>query len=149
MEVDKLQTARLIKNGRLAKGYTQQDLAEQTNVSLRSIQRIENGEVTARAYTLKLLATALELKLPVQLESQDEKTANEKSPLRNSNGLLLKKILFSAVGGICILLFSAAFLSQAPNFPETTFELFTFWGLVTSFYLIVLTRIFRVEKTAE
>lgn len=146
MLVDKLQTARLIKNGRLAKGYTQLDLAERTNVSLRSIQRIENGEVTARAYTLKLLAAALELELPVQKEYLGEKTIEELLP-RNNKELLPKKLLLSAVGGICILLFSAAFLSQASSFPETSFELFTFWGLVTSFYLIVLTRIFRIDKS--
>jgi transcriptional regulator with XRE-family HTH domain len=45
---------------RLAKGFTQTELAEQCNLSLRTIQRIESTEVTPRSYTLKLLFKSLE-----------------------------------------------------------------------------------------
>lgn len=40
---------------------TQEDLAAKTDVSARTIQRIENDEVEARAYTLQNIANALEL----------------------------------------------------------------------------------------
>lgn len=143
MEQDKLQIARLVKNGRLAKGYTQQELAEQTNISLRSIQRIENGEVVARMYTLKMLADALEIEFPVAEEKLTSKTVLvESEPLFNNwRG---RKLLLAVLWGSSLLLFSAAFLSQAPTFPETSFELFTFWGCVVSFYLIILTRVIKV-----
>ena len=49
-----------IKKLRLDKGMTQEELAERTNLSTRTIQRIENGEVDPRAYTLQTLASALE-----------------------------------------------------------------------------------------
>jgi transcriptional regulator with XRE-family HTH domain len=44
---------------RNSRGLTQEDLAENTNISVRTIQRIENGEVKPRAYTLKILSAAL------------------------------------------------------------------------------------------
>jgi uncharacterized Tic20 family protein len=45
---------------RLQKGLTQEQLAEICEVSTRTIQRIECGEVDPRAYTLQCLAKALE-----------------------------------------------------------------------------------------
>ena len=45
---------------RQQKGLTQEQLAERCEVSARTIQRIENGEVDPRAYTLQCLGTALE-----------------------------------------------------------------------------------------
>lgn len=48
-----------IKELRILKGLTQEDLAEKTNLSVRTIQRIESGDVDPRTYTLNLLAEAL------------------------------------------------------------------------------------------
>src|SRR5512139_1546828 len=45
---------------RQQKGLTQEQLAEQCEVSTRTIQRIESGEVDPRAYTLQCLSTILE-----------------------------------------------------------------------------------------
>jgi len=45
---------------RQQKGLTQEQLAELCEVSARTIQRIENGEVDPRAYTLQCLSKALE-----------------------------------------------------------------------------------------
>jgi len=45
---------------RQTKGFTQEQLAEQCEVSPRTIQRIESGEVDPRAYTLQCLSTALD-----------------------------------------------------------------------------------------
>jgi uncharacterized Tic20 family protein/DNA-binding Xre family transcriptional regulator len=44
---------------RQLKGLTQEQLAEKCEVSTRTIQRIENGEVDPRAYTLHCLGEAL------------------------------------------------------------------------------------------
>ncbi len=52
-----------IKELRLLKGLTQEDLAERTHLSVRTIQRIESGDVDPRTYTLSLLAEALEVEL--------------------------------------------------------------------------------------
>lgn len=48
-----------IKEIRSSVGMTQQELADAAKIDLRTIQRIENGEVVPRTYTLKLLAKAL------------------------------------------------------------------------------------------
>lgn len=45
---------------RLQKNMTQEQLAEQCEVSTRTIQRIENGEVDPRSYTLQCLSEALD-----------------------------------------------------------------------------------------
>ncbi len=45
---------------RKAKGLTQEELVEKCNLNVRTIQRIEAGEVTPRSYTVKALFEALD-----------------------------------------------------------------------------------------
>ncbi len=45
---------------RKAKGLTQEELVEKCNLNVRTIQRIESGEVTPRSYTVKALFEALD-----------------------------------------------------------------------------------------
>lgn len=45
---------------RKAKGLTQEELVEKCNLNVRTIQRIESGEVTPRSYTVKTLFEALD-----------------------------------------------------------------------------------------
>ena len=45
---------------RQTKGFTQEQLAEKCEVSARTIQRIESGEVDPRAYTLQCLSETLD-----------------------------------------------------------------------------------------
>src|SRR5512136_80067 len=56
---------------RQQKGLTQEQLAELCEVSPRTIQRIESGEVDPRAYTLQCLGKALEF------DFGEENTTNE------------------------------------------------------------------------
>jgi transcriptional regulator with XRE-family HTH domain len=56
-----MNTGQFIREQRLKKGMTQEDLAAKTDVSARTIQRIENAEVAARAYTLQNIASALQI----------------------------------------------------------------------------------------
>jgi uncharacterized Tic20 family protein/DNA-binding Xre family transcriptional regulator len=56
---------------RQQKGLTQEQLAERCEVSPRTIQRIESGEVDPRAYTLHCLSTVLEF------DFGEENTTNE------------------------------------------------------------------------
>ena len=44
---------------RQEKGLTQEELVAECNISVRTIQRIEAGEVTPRAYTIKTILSAL------------------------------------------------------------------------------------------
>ncbi|WP_299217083.1 helix-turn-helix transcriptional regulator [uncultured Dokdonia sp.] len=45
---------------RQQKGFTQEELVEQCNISVRTIQRIEAGEVSPRIYTIKTILAALD-----------------------------------------------------------------------------------------
>src|SRR5690554_5513125 len=45
---------------RKAKGLTQEELVERCNINVRTIQRIEAGEVTPRSFTIKSIMDALE-----------------------------------------------------------------------------------------
>ncbi len=53
------------------KGLTQEQLAEKCEVSARTIQRIESGEVDPRAYTLRCLGQALDF------DFEEQSTGNE------------------------------------------------------------------------
>ena len=67
-----MKTGQLIKDLRIKKGLTQEELADQTELSSRTIQRIENGEVDPRAYTLQMIAKALEVDFSLFLEEENE-----------------------------------------------------------------------------
>ena len=53
------------------KGFTQEQLAEKCEVSPRTIQRIESGEVDPRAYTLQCLSETLDF------DFMEDNTSNE------------------------------------------------------------------------
>ncbi|UYZ60360.1 helix-turn-helix domain-containing protein [Hymenobacter latericus] len=56
-------SATRIQSIRKRKGYSQELLAEHSGVSLRTIQRVEQGETVPRGHTLQALATALGVSL--------------------------------------------------------------------------------------
>lgn len=75
---------------------TQEDLAAKTDVSARTIQRIENEEVDARAYTLQNIAAALEVDFAVlnalnyPVQDKEHKEFNDKQiwlPMLHLSGL--------------------------------------------------------------
>ncbi len=74
----------MIKETRISKGYSQEELAARSGVSVRSIQRIENGESTPRGSTLQLISKALEVDLAVLLpeEKTNKKSTNETNAIQ-------------------------------------------------------------------
>ena len=66
-----------LKQLRKKKGFSQQELAALSQLSLRTVQRIEKGETEPIGHTLTQLANALEVS-PEQLQNDD--TSN-KSPI--------------------------------------------------------------------
>lgn len=62
---------------RKSKGFTQEKLAEKSNLSIRTIQRLESGEDSSLE-TLRLVANALEVPVNELFETVDHTTkANE------------------------------------------------------------------------
>lgn len=78
-----METQSIAKNlvyQRKLKGYTQEELSEKTQVTIRTIQRIEKGDVTPHLQTVKLLATALDIEVNdlLILENPKEETIQKK-----------------------------------------------------------------------
>jgi transcriptional regulator with XRE-family HTH domain len=85
-----------IKETRLRKGLTQEELAEKTDISVRTIQRIENGEVDPRSFTLQTIASVLEINFEEfsnygKEESTVDQTQNDNLwiPLLHLSGLFV------------------------------------------------------------
>ena len=129
--------AALIKKGRMAKGYTQKELSELSHISIRSIQRVENGDILPRNYTIKTLAGILDqpfeqfLKIlnaqPVEVKEITQ-TGTKRRPLFFMNKS--QRIILSAGSCLSIFFLAWAFIAQSSRFPETTFELLVFSTLV-------------------
>ena len=66
-----MKTGQLIRELRLKKGITQEELAAKTDISVRTIQRIESGDVDPRAFTLQSIAAALEVDYEVLVSSRN------------------------------------------------------------------------------
>lgn len=58
---------------RKAKGLTQEELVEKCNINVRTLQRIESGEVMPRSYTIKTIFTALDCTIYNSTEKQSNK----------------------------------------------------------------------------
>lgn len=143
---DKKMTAIWLREGRLSKGLTQKELSERSNISIRSIQRIENGELIPRSFTLKTLAGILELSFEEFLTSaRKQNIVIADNDVETAAGLNTAQRVVLSIGiGLGIILLAFAFVVQAPHFPETTFELLLL--LVTVLATITSTLYFVWKK---
>lgn len=75
-----LSLAERLKYYRKSKGYTQEELSHETQVTVRTIQRIENAEVNPHLNTVKLLAAALDIEVTelLPLKNPKEETIKKK-----------------------------------------------------------------------
>src|SRR5512145_510264 len=58
---------------RKSKGLTQEELVEKCNLNVRTLQRIESGEVTPRSYTIKIIFAALDYNVNSSLITNSNK----------------------------------------------------------------------------
>lgn len=125
--------ADLVKDKRMRLGYTQKEVSEMSSISLRSIQRIEKGEVMPRMHTLKILANCLDFSLDAinVAKPVDDKSLDKYKITLSLSAIILPVLLF------------AAFMAQSSTFPETTFELLIAWFLILSLIFILLLKIWR------
>ena len=101
-----METGKLIKELRIKKGMTQEELAEKTELSTRTIQRIENGQVDPRSYTLQMIAKALEVDF--SLFTANKADATEEPENQNNTWLG-----FLHLSGILPLLFPTLLMWRA------------------------------------
>lgn len=144
MFYDKNKIGESIKMQRIAKGWTQNQLSEYSGIGLRSIQRIENGEVNARFYTL----TKLQEKLDIQFDETHAIVINQKSDLAKESifSTRTRKILLSYIVGFIIAILSGIFLVRSATFPETNFEMFVFSCFLITVYSAILLFMWRKSK---
>lgn len=108
------------------KGLTQKELAEQCNVDIRTIQRIESGDVVPRMYTVNLLSKALDTEIQLSADAADKVVIDEK---------YIKQMRFS---WICGILFSINYLWVSYNIISGRFDNATKLSLVLNVVGIVL-----------
>ncbi len=73
-----MELSKKIVRARKKQGLTQEELAGLTNITVRTIQRIESGESIPRAFTIKALARALETSFEeLTSETQTERLENQ------------------------------------------------------------------------
>src|ERR1035437_4976339 len=66
---------------RKAKGFTQEELVEKCNINVRTLQRIESGEVTPWSYTIRTIFTALDYNMYDSSNNQTNRFATAGSIL--------------------------------------------------------------------
>ena len=116
---------------RKQKGLTQEELVEQCNINVRTLQRIENGEVTPRSYTVKTILSALDYDFET-LQYTKESGLNEIAKISKNEAKSIHRLLTMAwVAGI--LFFIAAIFEGITDYVRFDNGDFVFgsWGHVT------------------
>lgn len=93
-----------IKELRLKKGLTQEELATNTDIQVRTIQRIENDIVNARSYTIQRIAKALDVNFEKLNNSQNNSEENNPEKilqhysLKNNQGTIFLYVGIILIG---------------------------------------------------
>lgn len=125
--------AKVVRDQRHSKGFTQKELAEISKISLRSIQRIEQGKVKPRMYTLKVLSKTLDFSMDFLSVVNSTQNNSKAQPSK-------KRLIISISSGLVFFLLAGAFLVQSASFPETTFEHLIYWAAV-----LILVTLFQLQ----
>lgn len=98
---------------RKQKGFTQEELVEQCNINVRTIQRIEAGEVTPRSFTLKTILNVLG-------EDLDNLKESESPPFENFSFEGIKSsAFFIKLAWICgLIYFLSGFVEFAVDYAR-------------------------------
>src|SRR5688572_17831338 len=134
---------------RTAKGLTQEELVELCNISIRTIQRIENGEVTPRSFTVKTILAALghDFDKISDSEGSKEKSWMERLLLTDVNSnqrpaFVVKQLNVAWIFGV--LYFILGFLEGPAEYFRVAFDEMIFGrnGYVVIKVLVLLSYIF-------
>ncbi len=115
--------AEKIKQMRTQKGFSQEKLAEKTNLSLRTIQRVENGKSDPRGNTIIRIADALNVTIDTFLDSQKEENKTYLASLHIS---ALSFLLFPLLGIISPLLLWISKKDQIKSLTSHSKKLLSF-----------------------
>lgn len=109
-----------IKQARKRAGLTQQDLANETGLSLRTIQRIEKGDQDVSGYSLRQISTALDVPLEQLILPNVNQVRIETSSAGAVKALYLSSLLFviNPLLGIIV----PAILSYSRPYKDTFYK---------------------------
>ena len=138
-----------VKELRNSKGLSQEDLAEKSKLSVRTIQRIENGETVPRGDTLKRLAVSLQVSPD---EIIDWKTIEDKNVITMLNLSQLGYLVFPLLGIIIPLVIwilkkekvkdvdttGKAILNFQISWIVVMFTLYSLWGISMIFQVTLI-----------
>jgi uncharacterized Tic20 family protein len=127
-----------VKELRLSNGYSQEYLADESKLNLRTIQRIESGTTVPRGDTLSRLASALKVS-PDELLDWSKQEDRGQLLLLNLSGLSL--ILNPFLGLIIPLAIWVSKRDKVVNADENGKQLLNFqisWLLILSFLIIAV-----------
>lgn len=127
--------AKKISETRKLKGLTQEELAEQAKINLRTIQRIENSESEPRGKTLNLICNVLDINTS-ELILDENSLKEKKAGTKIANGFFLVVLNLVLTGII-------GFLTLDTNANMNS----TFGGILLSFFLPFFIVIFTKKMT--
>lgn len=141
---------RKISELRKSKGLTQEELVEKCNISVRTIQRIETGDVTPRSYTVKTILSALDFDLD-ELKGQNENKPKSSwfkrfmlinADLSKSSEFLISQMKIAVIFGISY--FILGFLEGVTDYSRYIEEemIFGSAGYVVMKVLVLISFIF-------
>jgi transcriptional regulator with XRE-family HTH domain len=138
---------------RKQKNLTQEELVEKSNVSVRTIQRIENGDVLPRISTVKILLKALEESYESFSTTSSQTEAAVSTPPHASRNLLLVAAIAGAVYLVSQMILGAMDVARFTGDDEWHFSVLVIYTslktvMVISFALfgrgfVVLSTIFE------
>lgn len=126
----KTELANRIKELRTRRGFSQEELSERTGLSLRTIQRIENGETEPRGDSLKRLAHAFDV-TPDELV--DWTVQEDRGFLLSLNLFSLSFLLFPLLGILVPLIIWISKKGKVQNVDKLAKEILNFqitWTMV-------------------
>lgn len=108
-----------IRERRTACGWTQQEMAIRCNLDIRTIQRIENGKVSPRLYTLKIIENILGEDLCSRSILKDESIEEYRRKFQRRR--VMRTVIAFSAALVLLLAALASILSWVPKHV---------WGLI-------------------
>ncbi len=125
-----------VKQLRMSNGYSQEYLAEETQLNLRTIQRIESGTTIPRGDTLSRLASALKIS-PDELLNWSKLEDKGQLLLLNLSGLsFLLNPFFGLIIPLAIWISKRDKVTHADEYGKELLNFQITWLLILSFSLI-------------
>jgi len=143
--------AQRIKGLRIRSGYSQEELAEKSGLSLRTIQRVENGETDPRGDSLKRIALVFGVNPD---EIMDWTIQEDKGLLVSLNLSALSFIFFPLLGILVPLIIWISKKDKIKDLNDTAKELLNFqitWTMVlfVGYIGLISSMLYRLESTGE